>query len=431
MTLALRPYQDEDATWLSQQTFALYLADCRVGKTVTSLLAAGRRGAQRVVVITKAIVREQWRAEAAKWAPGITILVESYDKLARDRNLRQQIANFAPDVLIVDEGQRIKNPTAKRTKSVYGKTCRLDTAGIGHFASAIWVLSGTLMPNHLGEAWTHLAAFDRTRLDAIPFLTRYNQTVDTRYGPMVVGVNRARVPEFLDLLRPVTRRRRFREVFPHVARPRWTEVPLALDAAGRKRLRTVADELAVEAVRRDLARAKTLEEQEEILASAEPHMAALRNALGEIKAPLVAEKVADLLESGEEKVVVFAWHRTTLTALERLLKGFGVARVDGSTPDGKRNAAIKAFRTTKGTRIFLAQIQTANEGIPLHEARVLVFAEYSWSLGDVIQASQRIVSGDRTDQPEIVVPTLQGTIDEDVAKTVVRKAEHASTMNQL
>lgn len=431
-SMTFRPFQEEDAAWLAAQPVGFLLHDPRVGKTVTALHACRLMGAERIAVVTKAILKEQWCQMKHRWCPEPKLLVESYDKLALDITTRRTFARFRPDVLIVDEGQRVKNPDAKRTKALYGVTCERTAEGIAHFADKLWVLSGTLTPNHLGEAWTHLRAMGRTPWSYTGFLERFCVVVDTQYGRKVVGLRRERIPEFVALMRPITRRRRFREVFPHHAAPRWTTLSLAAEGEDRKKLSELNHDLAVRRFTDTFRSAATLEVREALLAGSRvhPHLAAIRNRLATIKAPMIAELVDDLLESGVPKVVVFAWHHAMLDILHKHLAKHNVVRVDGRVDAAARTRALHDFQEGSA-RVFLGQTTTAGEGIPLHAARVMVLAEYPWSLGEVVQTAQRIVSADVDSQPEIIVPLVQGTIDEQVAETLLRKVEHAQVLHSL
>lgn len=410
---------------------AMLLHDPRVGKTPIFFRAASLRlnGKGRVALITKAIAREQMRGEAVRWAPTLEVMVESYDRLAVSEEARYKFRAFQPEIVGLDEAQRIKTPEAKRTKVLYGRECR--NTGLLCHVPAIWILSGTLAPNHIGETWTHLHAFGRTTLSYEGFLNRYCVVVVTKYGPMVVGLREERIEEFKELIRGVSRRRRFRDVFPHLPKAAWNTIQLPVTPAVLKQLAKAESDLTVDSVRHLLRRARNIEEKEAILADAKPHMAALRRAISTVKAPLVVEEAQSLLDEGVPKLVVFGWHKDTLDLLAQGLRGYGVVQVDGRTSETRRNAAMNAFQTDPAVRVFVGQIQTAGEAIALHAARHVLFAEYSWTLGDVLQAAKRIVTPDREDRPEIMVAALAGTIDDDIATALQQKAEHADLFNHL
>jgi len=244
-------------------------------------------------------------------------------------------------------------------------------------------------------------------------------------------VREENLEEFKALLRPISRRRRFKDVFPHLPRAAWTTIPLALEGEDRKKLAALENDLAAKTVRAALKRAKTDEEREQILAAASPQSASLRKGLSEIKAPLVAEEIIDLLESGIQKLVVFAWHPSMLTAMGRLLGKYHPVQIDGSTPEKRRTSAIDAFQMDPAVRVILGQIDTMGEAVDLSASRHVLLAEYSWSLGKLLQAVNRIVTPARLDKPEVLACSLTGTIDDDVGEAIQRKAEHMDVFNHL
>ena len=63
------------------------------------------------------------------------------------------------------------------------------------------------------------------------------------------------------------------------------------------------------------------------------------------KAPLVAEHVRDMLESGVEKVIVFAHHVNVVDTLRSALAEFGTVEITRSTPVGRRQEAVDAFQS--------------------------------------------------------------------------------------
>lgn len=425
--MTFRRYQEEDAAFYATQRHAFCLDDPRTGKTVKILLAAVARGADSLAVITRAITREQWVRECAKWAPGIRACVWGYEELTLSPARQRAFRDLAPDVLVIDEAQRLKSPDARRTRLVYGAGCQ--GTGLIASAGATWFLSGTLTPNHPGEVWTHLRALGVVQMGYYEFVTFYCDTYQGQYGLVVKGLKPHRVEEFKALFLPIARRRRYRDVFPNAAAPRWSPLPLTISAKDRARIGVLEQDAAMVSVRIALRKATTLEERMKILATAQPHTSTIRSTLSEIRAPLVADEAEALLESGVPKLVIMAWHHATMDVLLTRLAKYGAVRVDGTTRH--RDALIQQFQTDTVTRVFIGQIQAAGEGIPLHAARVMLLAEWPWSAGDIVQATQRIMSGDCPDAPEIVACTLPGTIDDIVATTVHRKAESLGIFNTL
>ena len=145
-----------------------------LGKTIETIAALDLAGADDATCIVPAIARENWRREFLRWqrrprAVQVINTVTDAQHLSRGvvitsftlasvPTVREALLRRGPGVLIVDEGQALKNPHSKRTQAVYGPS------GLVTAATRLWVLSGTLLPNHAGEVWAHLAAMRKTKL---------------------------------------------------------------------------------------------------------------------------------------------------------------------------------------------------------------------------------------------------------------------------
>lgn len=146
-TMTLRPVQ---AAMLSE------LHDCGGlvapvgvggGKTLPSFLFARAIGAERPLLLIPAKLRHKTQREFASlqqdWVLPHT-RVESYEFLSREQNAHF-LDNYQPDLIIADEGHKLKNPKAAVTRRVgrYVKDCR----------PAVVVMSGTFTRRSLMDYW--------------------------------------------------------------------------------------------------------------------------------------------------------------------------------------------------------------------------------------------------------------------------------------
>lgn len=377
------------------------LHDPRVGKTPIACVAATRAGARRIAVLTRAIARAQWVRELERWAPGLEYWVDSYERATHNR------PPWRPDVLVLDEAQRLKTPWAKRTRAVYGP--RIDTVGgLAEDVPYIWALSGTLAPNHLAETWTHLHAFGRTKLRYWDFAERYCYVWTTDYGRRIRGFRPHMMAEYAQLIRPISRKRKFEEVFPFLPPQEWHEFVVDLEA------KLIAD-LVADKTELEL---RISEEGIGALERYAPQFATQQRLLGEIKAPVVAEYVTELLAEGVPQIVVMARHVDVCADLARRLKT--PLTITGATPAEKRADMIQQFQDGKQP-VFVCQIDTANEAISLHAANTIVLAELPWSYGTLLQASQRIVKPEPGRKTEVILCVAANTIDEVVSRVLAAK----------
>jgi SWI/SNF-related matrix-associated actin-dependent regulator 1 of chromatin subfamily A len=68
----------------------------------------------------------------------------------------------------------------------------------------------------------------------------------------------------------------------------------------------------------------------------------------------------------------------------------GHIRIDGGTPQSARQALVTRFQETDSVRAAVLGIRAAGVGLTLTAASTVVFAEMSWTPGDLIQAEDRV-----------------------------------------
>ncbi|MDQ3370025.1 MAG: SNF2-related protein, partial [Myxococcota bacterium] len=231
----LFPYQREGVTRFLAAGRLLLADDMGLGKTAQAiaschaLFATGR--ARRGLVVLPAPLKAQWEREwyAFTDIPAIAVggpparrasqyayceagvLLVNYEQLVRDL---PAIRAFAPDVVILDEAQRIKNSATR-------------TAGLVKQIAAPWrlVLTGTPIENRLEELASIVEWVDEHALEPRWRLASWHSMrADGRRG--VVGARN------LDTLRarlaPVMLRRVRRDVLAQLPRRRDWRIPVAL-----------------------------------------------------------------------------------------------------------------------------------------------------------------------------------------------------------
>jgi non-specific serine/threonine protein kinase len=172
----LRPYQRNGTDWLwfsTQLGLGACLADdMGLGKTVQvlALLLRRRRGecGRASLLIVPASLLANWQAEAERFAPSLRLLPahpsqmprEEWEALAESPAARlagadvvmttysmaarqEWLAEADWDLLVLDEAQAIKNPSAKQTRAVKRIKARARIA-----------LTGTPIENRLGDLWS-------------------------------------------------------------------------------------------------------------------------------------------------------------------------------------------------------------------------------------------------------------------------------------
>ncbi|KAL6526445.1 hypothetical protein OROGR_015535 [Orobanche gracilis] len=91
------------------------------------------------------------------------------------------------------------------------------------------------------------------------------------------------------------------------------------------------------------------------------------------------------------KFLVFAHHQPMIDAIHKFLLKEKVEciRIDGSTPAASRQALVTEFQEKDSVRAAVLSIKAGGVGLTLTAASTVIFAELSWTPGDIIQAEDR------------------------------------------
>lgn len=409
MALGLRPYQIVGRDFLASRTRALLADEMRVGKTPQAILACEKIGAKTVLVVCPAIAVAHWWREWDKWSPKsqVRLQVMSYDYL---RAHKYTFDWEKWDVLIVDECHFAKNPSAQRTKLIYGK------GGLGYNANHIWALSGTPAPKHAGDLWPMLRAFGVVGQPYKKFIETYCTGFLNAWGKFqITGTNRERVPQLREMLSKIMLRRTRKQVAPDMPAidfqylevdPEMLPVPISVP----EKLSDVR-----------------------LLAWLEQH----RNLDTQNRVETAKAKVICLFDEIEfcvrnkllKQFVAFGWHVEPLTVLHSLLSadGLRVGLITGATPLKERERIQAEFKTGLLEGV-VANILAAGTAIDLSAASHAYFLELDWVPGNNLQAVNRLVSVEKEEPVTVDIVTWPGTVDERIQSVLLRRVRE---LNQL
>jgi SNF2 family DNA or RNA helicase len=453
MNKTLRDFQTTGSAFLQANRHAILCDDAGLGKSATALDAADTLGLTRVLCIGPAVAGVSWPLQVAEWSPG-RVFVDldmarsfgvrppgfyfvSFDALSRGLgNALHRSLLTCPswDLVLIDEGQYIKSPGAKRTQAVYGPTCSSEVEAITRNARSVWVLSGTLTPNHAGEAYTHLRALFRATLAKIPafkgvvpeqheYENYFCDVRDTVYGRVISGSKNMGV--LRDAIAPVMLRRRKIDVMPELPPMEFFTAPIKTDPLVVEQI--FRDGLAAQGVKYDPRIHALTEDDIQALAGGMDAtvgpLATLRRNLGAAKLAGCAEWVIARLVAGDPKVIVFAYHREVIAALETALLDFSPVVYTGSTSKSDRAENVRLFQEDPRRRVFIGQLMAAGTAITLTAAKTVFFAEFAGTPGVNYQAASRPHRIGQRAGVQVYFGTVPNSLDEKIAATAARRAK--------
>lgn len=408
-----------------------------VGKTAQAIAASDIINAQSILVICPAVARVNWRREFAEWSlfsPDFKVCfsftdyptnfsIVSYDYATENADL---LRKRKWDLVICDESQFIKEPTAKRTVNIYGKN------GIIRSAKRLWGLSGTPAPNHIAELWPMLFTFNATTLDYDKFIGEFCDTRPTFYGgkrkDKVVGTKKSKIPEIKAMLSGVMLRRLKKDVLKDLPKIYFEQVSVEgtplLDVINLD-MGTIKKQTA--SIEYSLGSTENLDGMAYILEKLGSSVSSLRRYVGLQKVASVAQLVTQELNDGQyDKIGIFAIHTDVIAHLQKLLAPFNPVVINGKVPPSRRQQAIDSFQNDPETKIFIGNIQAAGTAITLTAAHECLFLEESWVPGENVQAADRFHRRGQELPVRVRMASLADSVDEKVTSVIKRKAQELS-----
>jgi SNF2 family DNA or RNA helicase len=158
-------------------------------------------------------------------------------------------------------------------------------------------------------------------------------------------------------------------------------------------------------------------------------VATVRRMMGIAMAPQVADYIDMLINGGEEKITLFAWHREVMDILEQRLQHHGLIRIDGSTSSVKKERLVNKFMNEPSCQIALGNLLSmgvGTDGLQKVSWHALI-AEPSWVPGDNLQAFDRLDRGGQELQVQGDIFVAPNSFAERVLASSLRKL---STINK-
>ncbi|EOY09748.1 Chromatin remodeling factor18 isoform 2 [Theobroma cacao] len=149
----------------------------------------------------------------------------------------------------------------------------------------------------------------------------------------------------------------------------------------------------------------------------------------EAKIPAVLDYLETVIEAGC-KFLIFAHHQPMIEAIHQFLlkKKVGCIRIDGATPASSRQALVNDFQEKDAIRAAVLSIKAGGVGLTLTAASTVIFAELSWTPGDLIQAEDRAHRIGQASSVNIYYLLANDTVDDIIWDVVQNKLE---TLGQM
>ncbi len=436
LTATLLPYQLDGIAFAVGVGRAILADDMGLGKTIQGIgvaeLLAKLTDIKRVLVVCPASLKSQWRAEITRFCGRTSQLVMgtgeeryeqyransffticNYEQVLRDQNA---IESIPWDLIVLDEGQRIKNWESKTSNAIRAlrSTFRL-------------VLSGTPLENNLGELFTVTRFVDESRLGPAYQFFHKHRVVDDR--GKTVGFKR--LDELRKLLCPILLRRTRGEVAKQLPERTDEIVRIAPTAEQfdihQSNIKVVTQitskkfltEMDLLRLQKALLLARMSADSTFLIDQQEPEYSTKLERLSELFEGLLADPT--------RKIIVFSEWRRMLDRIERRLEEFGCdyVRLDGQVPQKKRPEIVAKFQNDDQCRVIL-MTNAGSTGLNLQSANTVINVDLPWNPAVLEQRIARAYRMGQKNPVHIYKLVTTGTIEERLLDTLASKQELAN-----
>jgi hypothetical protein len=413
LSVNLYPYQEEGMLHLAFKRRALLADEMGLGKTIQAIAACEllRRlhNIQKVVVICPASLKGEWEDQIAKFTNLPTLIVQGTrpDRLAsyikpsffylmnyeQVRNDFSEIQHFLnPDVIILDEAQRIKNWQTKTAWAV--KQLKSPYA---------FILTGTPIENRIDELFSIMQMVDPHVLGPMHQFHRQYFTFDEKNKP----IGYQKLNELREKVQPALLRRLKKDVEEQL--PERTVNNFFVEMAPEQHLRYDEYQDCVARLLSHMKRRPLTEDEQKKL---QQYLACMRMIADTPyildpecrvcpKLDELRQLLSELVQTPENKIIIFSEWEGMLSLIRELVEGelqIDFAWHTGSVPQQKRREDIRRFKEDPNCKFFLTT-DSGSTGLNLQVANVVINMDLPWNPAKL---EQRIASAWRKNQTRVV-----------------------------
>lgn len=353
----------------------------------------------------------------------LLIAVINYESTHRE-GIFEALAAYKPDLIVCDESQRIKNPSAAQSKALHK---------LGDAAPFRMILSGTPVQNNAVDLYSQYRFLDPAVYGANFYAFKNRYCIMGGYGQhQIVGYRN--MDELVEKEHSVAYR---------VTKEECLDLPQQT-FINRYVQFTDAEQAIYEQLRKSSF--LELETGENVTATTILTMylrlmqltggfltadeSTRPKQVNTAKLDALADIVDDYVVDAGKKLVIFARFRAEIAAIENLLRlrKIQYGSIYGDVPMEERGKIVEDFQTNPDTKVFVAQIQTAGLGITLHAASTAVFYSYDYNYANYAQALARIHRIGQRLPVTYIHLVVDGSIDEKILAALENKEDMAKTV---
>ena len=409
-------HQKDGIKFLIKNKKCILADDMGLGKTYQSIVAALESGSERVLIICPSSLKINWMREVENFCDDVSIIqgthwnpsrftimnydilknfhtIEERNKEYEDWELRREIADFNPDLLILDEAHYIKNHKSKRGAILKDLSKNFN-------CDRVWLLTGTPIANRPMDYYNLLSIIDSPVANNwVHYAKTYCEGMRFKKGGKYVWVTKgaSNLGELSTKTKRTILRRKKEDVLDL---PEKLITPVYLE---------LQNEVGYKSVWEDYMTKRKLEGKKGNPAKDIVEMTLLRSFIAMETVPYTVEKTEEALELNK-KVIIFCNFNDEM---DYFLRHFGnkAVSVRGGMTDKQKQISVDRFQEDDSCMVFVGQIKAAGVGLTLTKAEIVIMNSLDWVPGTHEQAEDRAYRIGQKETVNIYYMLIDDTID--------------------
>ena len=456
LPIKANPYQHQKIAFnfalqkLEEQGCAALLMDMGLGKSLTSIAITGQlfndKKIERVLVICPTSIIGVWLEEFKKFADfdycieaiigttmskrkeklkllchkiGLKVAIINYEATWR---MEKELNTYKPDIIICDESQKIKNPSASQSKTIHR---------LGVKAKYKIILTGTPVQNSPMDVFSQWKFLDPNIFGLSFYAFRNHYAVMGGYYNHQI-LRYKNMDELTSKAHSVAYRITKEEALDlpeQIFLNRYCE----LESTARKIYDTVAKESYAELMDGEITATNVLTKLMRLSQIAGGHVKddeGRMQVISKSKLNELKDIMEDVIIDNKKKLVIFARFIPEIESIKSLAREMDIrySYITGEIKTEERSEMCSKFQNDNNIKLFIAQIQTAGLGITLTAADTAVFYSLDFNYANYSQAIARTHRIGQKNTCTYINLIATETVDEKILKALESKQDIAKNI---
>ena len=409
-------HQESGIEFLLKNKKCILADDMGLGKTYQSIVAALEIEAERVLIVCPSSLKINWMREIQNFCEDVSIIkgkhwdpdrftiinydilknfhtIEEKGKKYEDWELRREIVEFNPDLIILDEAHFVKNHKSIRGKILKDISKRFKT-------ERVWLLTGTPIANRPMDYFNLLSIIDSPVTNNwVHYAKTYCEGMRFKKAGRFIWVTTgaSNLEELSTKTKRTILRRKKEDVLDL---PEKLITPVYLELENVDGYKNVWNEY-IEQRKLDGKKGNPAKDLVE--------MTLLRTFIAMETVPYTIEKTEEALELNKKTIIFCNFN----DEMDSFINHFGdkCVCVRGGMSDKQKQQSVDRFQEDDSCMVFVGQIKAAGVGLTLTKAEIIIMNSLDWVPGTHEQAEDRAYRIGQKETVNIYYMLIDDTID--------------------